>query len=154
MNTEAVIREYLPQIIHLSLATVSGDIPWVCELYFAYDDNLNLYFSSQQSGRHSQELTTNPKVAGSIVRQHADGEAPLGIYFEGQAKLLAAGTEQDLAFDCIKERFADGDEILVEGKQPDGHQFYKIAVGTYYLFGSFEGGKSRKFELAWHGGDV
>ena len=31
---ERIIREYLPQIIHMSLATVKDNKPWVCEVHF------------------------------------------------------------------------------------------------------------------------
>jgi len=37
MNIEQKIREYLPQVIHLSLATSSENKPWVGEVHFAYD---------------------------------------------------------------------------------------------------------------------
>jgi uncharacterized protein YhbP (UPF0306 family) len=152
VNTEQTIRDYLPQIIHLSLATVKNNKPWVCEIHFAYDDDLNLYFRSLSSRRHSQEIAENPNVAGDIVKQHQLDEYPLGVYFEGTAKLLEAGDEQNKAFEAIKARLEAGDEILEEAKRPDGHQFYKVTVDTFYVFGKFgdEGGK--KYELKWNGG--
>jgi uncharacterized protein YhbP (UPF0306 family) len=152
MDTEQVIRDYLPQIIHLSLATVKDNKPWVSEVHFAYDDDLNLYFRSLTLRRHSQEIALNPQVAGDIVKQHQLDEYPTGIYFEGNAKLLSAGNERDKAFKVINARLKAGDDILEEANRPDGHQFYKITVDTYYVFGKFgdEGGK--KYELIWNGG--
>ncbi len=152
MDVETTIREHILKIIHLSLATVANDKPWVSEVHFAYDDNLNLYFRSLRSRRHSQEIELNPVVAGNIVRQFGLKEAPVGVYFEGTAKLLEPGEERDVAFNCIKERLGAGDEIIEEAKLPDGHQFYKISVDTYYLFGRFDGDVSRKYELKWNGG--
>ena len=152
MNTEQTIRDYLPQIIHLSLATVKNNKPWVCEVHFAYDDDLNLYYRSLSSRRHSQEIAENPNVAGNIVKQHQLDEYPLGVYFEGTAKLLEAGDEQNKAFEAIKARLGAGDEILEEAKRPDGHQFYKISVDTFYVFGKFGGEGGKKYELRWNGG--
>lgn len=149
MEIEKIIRDYLPQVVHMSLATSKDNKPWVCEVHFAYDEELNLYFRSLSSRRHSQEIDANPHVAGNIVKQHALGEYPLGVYFEGTAKKLDAGEEQQTAFACLKERLGAGDEILEEAQREDGHQFYKISVDTFYVFGKFDG-RGQKRELLWH----
>jgi uncharacterized protein YhbP (UPF0306 family) len=153
VGVEKIIRGYLPQIVHLSLATSQGNKPWVCEVHFAYDDQLNLYFRSLTSRRHSQELTANPFVAGNIVRQHALDEYPLGVYFEGQAEMLGPGKEQAKAFTLIKDRLGASDDILEEAKRPSGHQFYKITVDTWYVFGKLGGEGGKKYTLAWNGGE-
>lgn len=148
-DIEKVIREYLPQTVHMSLATVRDSKPWVCEVHFAYDDDLNLYYRSTPARRHSQEIADNPRVAGNIVKQHDLGEYPLGVYFEGTAKMLRPGPEQDKAFVCIKTRLNAGDEIMEEAKDPNGHQFYKISVKNWYVFGKLDGEKGQKYQLPW-----
>lgn len=152
MDIEKVIRDYLPQIVHMSLATSKDNKPWVCEVHFAYDDDLNLYFRSLTSRRHSQEIATNPNVAGNIVRQHSLGEYPMGVYFEGTAEMLGAGDAQDKAFKVIEARLKAGDGILAEAQNPDGHQFYKITVANWYAFGKLDGTGGKKYELKWNGG--
>ncbi len=149
LNIEQAIRDYLPKIVHMSLATSKDNKPWVCEVHFAYDDDLNLYFRSLTSRRHSQEIAENPHVAGNIVVQHQLGVMPMGAYFEGTARLLPSGPEQDTAFECIKQRLGAGDEIMEEARREDGHQFYKIDVQTWYMFGKLTD-KVQKHELAWH----
>ena len=151
-DIEKIIREYLPQVVHMSLATVRDNKPWVCEVHFAYDDDLNIYYRSTPARRHSQEIADNANVAGNIVRQHQRGEYPLGVYFEGSAEMLAAGSEQDKAFACIKERLKASDEIMEEAKNPEGHQFYKITVANWYVFGKLDGEKGQKYQLPWNGG--
>ncbi|HET8671608.1 MAG TPA: pyridoxamine 5'-phosphate oxidase family protein [Candidatus Saccharimonadales bacterium] len=152
IDIEKIIREYIPEVVHMSLATVREGKPWVCELHFAYDEDLNLYFRSLASRRHSQEIAENPHVAGNIVRQHSLEEYPLGVYFEGTAKRLEPGDEQSRAFQLIKERLKAGDDILAEAQREDGHQFYKITVTNWYVFGRLEGDKGQKYQLAWNGG--
>lgn len=150
MDVEATIRQYLPQVVHMSLATSRDNKPWVCEVHFAYDNDLNLYFRSLISRRHSQEIADNPFVAGNIVTQHfLDQPGVRAVYFEGQASLLNPGQDQDRAYEAYKERLNRGPEILEDAKNPDGHQFYKIAVETYYLFDSYSSSPSQKYELKW-----
>jgi nitroimidazol reductase NimA-like FMN-containing flavoprotein (pyridoxamine 5'-phosphate oxidase superfamily) len=74
-DVEQIIRDYLPNVIHLSLATCVDNKPRVCEVHYVYDD-LNLYFRSKLSRRHSQEIFHNPYVAGNIVEQHTREEKP------------------------------------------------------------------------------
>jgi uncharacterized protein YhbP (UPF0306 family) len=149
MDIEKIIREYIPKIIHMSLATVKDNKPWVSEVHFAYDDDLNLYYRSLLSRRHSKEIANNHSVAGNIVKQHVIGEKAVGVYFEGTAKLLDPGDEQNTAFESIKAKLQTGDEIFEEAMRPDGHQFFKISVDTFYVFGAFNGNPSRKYELKW-----
>lgn len=152
MDIEKIIREYLPQLMHMSLATAQNNKPWVCEVHFATDDDLNIYFRSLALRRHSQEIAHNAQVAGNIVKQHALGEPPLGVYFEGTAKKLAAGEELDKAFACFKAKFAASETLLEEAQRPDGHQFYKITVSTYYVFGKLDDERAKKYELHWQRG--
>jgi nitroimidazol reductase NimA-like FMN-containing flavoprotein (pyridoxamine 5'-phosphate oxidase superfamily) len=152
MDIEQTIREYVDKSIHMSLATVSDDAPWVCEVHFVYDDNLNLYFRSLPTRRHSQEIAVNPKVAGNIVRQHALGEYPHAIYFEGTAKLLDDPLEQKKIFPAFRDRLQMNETILEDAQQADGHKFYKITVKNWYAFGKFGGQSGQKYKLEWNGG--
>lgn len=152
MDVEKIVREYIDKSIHMSLATVSGNKPWVCEVHFVYDDDLNLYYRSLLSRRHSQEIAQNPNVAGNIVRQHGKGEYPHAIYFEGTAEPLNDKQEQAKIFPLFKKRLGVDEGILDEAQRDDGHKFYKITVENWYAFGKFDGPSSGKFELAWNGG--
>lgn len=134
----------------MSLATSSGSFPWVCEVHFAYDDDLNLYFRSLTSRRHSQEIAQNPHVAGNIVTQHFLEQKVRAVYFEGTARLLELGFEQDQAYQAMSQRLHVGPEILEEANRADGHKFYKISVAKFYVFDSYTSNPSQKYELQWH----
>lgn len=131
MNIEKIIREYLPEIIHMSLATSADNKPWVCEVHFAYDDDLNLYFFSTTDRRHCEELRNNKFVAGNIVKQHAMGEKPCGVYFEGEAEQLEGVDESHIAYKTYSERYPNFSHWANLG---DGGRLYKISVNDYYVF--------------------
>lgn len=152
MDIEQIIRGYLPEVVHMSLGTSKDNRPWVCEVHFVFDENLNLYFRSLASRRHSQEIAANPFVAGNIVRQHALGVVPAGVYFEGTAEQLETDDGRKAAFGYFKARLQKGEEILEEAKDPDGTQFYKITVANWYAFGNFDNQGMQKHRLVWNGG--
>lgn len=148
IDVEKIVREYIDKTVHMSLATASGNKPWVCEVHFAYDDQLNLYFRSLKSRRHSLEIAENSQVAGNICDTYSLEDGCGGaIYFEGTAQLLEAGPERDVAFKSIKQRLQKDDTILAESDREDGHKFYKITVNTWYAFGKFGQENSQKYEL-------
>ena len=152
MDTEQFIRDYLAQVVHMSLATSANNQPWVCEVHFAYDDDLNLYWRSKSNRRHSQEIAANPHVAGNIIRQHGLKNSPVGVYFEGTAELLPAGIEQTKAFEALRDREIAKPDALEEAGRQNGHQFYKIIIKNWYAFGPFgENGSSTKVQLIWNG---
>mgnify|MGYP000944418009 CR=1 FL=1 len=152
VNVEKVVREFIDKTVHLSLATIGSNAPWVSEVHFANDDNLNVYFRSLKSRRHSQEIANNPNVAGNIIDKYGLGEPVVGVYFEGVAELLPAGNEQNIAADCLKTRLGITDDIVDEAASEDGHQFYKITVTNWYVFGRFGGTSGQKYKLEWNGG--
>lgn len=149
MNIESIIREYIDKSFHLSLGTCVDNKPWVCEVHFVYDEDLNLYYRSLTSRRHSQEIARNPNVAGNIVRQHALADIPHAIYFEGTAERIVDEAERQRVFPYFKNRLGSPDDKLDEARREDGHQFYKITVSKWYAFGKFDGETVQKYELAW-----
>jgi len=149
MDVEKTIRGYLPQIIHMSLATCVNNKPWVCEVHYVFDNELNLYFCSTPQRRHSEEITQNQNVAGNIVTQHFIGQKVRGVYFEGKAELLEDVDENHIAYKLYCERFGTDKKILEEAKEQTGHKFYKINVSTFCLFDGYESSPSKKYELKW-----
>lgn len=79
---EKAIREYISTVVHMSLATSHENTPWITEVHFSYDDDLNIYFRSKPHRRHSEEIKKNNKVSGNIIKQHILKEDVSGIYFE------------------------------------------------------------------------
>ena len=152
MNIEQTIRNYIEPLQHLSLGTSANNIPWVCEVHYAYDEQLNLYFRSKPSRRHSEDIATNPRVAGNIIKTHGPAEVPAGVYFEGTAKLLRPGPEMELADAVIRARLSPPGDLIAEAKTEDGHQFYKVTVSNYYFFGRIDSGPVSKNLLSWNGG--
>jgi len=149
LNPERVIRSYLPQVIHMSLATVADGRPWVCEVHYAYDDELNLYFSSSMNSRHSQELERNPHVAGNIVTQHFLKQNVRCVSFEGTAERLDEIDESHPGYIAYAKRLDKGSQLVQVAKREGSARLYKIAVSDFYLADGLESNPPQKFHLPW-----
>ncbi len=148
-DVEGVLRDYISQVLHLSLGTAADGKPWVCEVHFAYDDELNLYFLSKPATRHCQEIAANPNVAGNIIVQHGPMDIPRGVYFEGTAEQIPRVEETDTAFVVYDERLKRGEWILRDRDVEEGARMYKISVTDWYLFDARESKPAQKYHLAW-----
>ena len=152
LDIEQSIREHIGKTVHMSLGTATLDSkPWVCEVHFAYDSKLSLYFVSKLTTRHCKEIAANPNIAGNIVKQHSLEESPHGVYFEGTAKVIEPSDEQ-LELYC--SRLSRNKEELVEQlTEADGRRMYKISVSNWAIFGKFGFEANQKHELAWSNND-
>ena len=119
----------------MQLATSSGDQPWICTVWFVVDDNLNLYWTSWTSRRHSQEIVSNQKVAAAIVVQDAQNTKGIGIQVEGDATQL----ESYEIIKPIAEKYAakfgfSSDWVEKFSSQQTKHKLYKLSPRRFVLF--------------------
>ena len=148
---ESTIREYIDQVIHLSLATVKDNKPWVCEVHFSYDKDLNLYFVSSKNTRHATELLENPYVAGNIVTQHFKNQKVRCVEFEGISVMLE-GRDAEMAYNADVDRYGKSEGLLNEIRKDGDTRFFKITISEFFLFDSY--GESRgKHHLPWKGAE-
>ncbi len=134
MDLRAIIQDYLLKAQILDLGTSKDNKPWVTTLYFAVDANLNLYWMSRSSRRHSQELESNPHVSGSILFPAVYGEKVRGLQVQGTAKQLN-GEEADAGRNIYTSKywiFEDRATTKIEGK--DEHTCYQLKPSLYILY--------------------
>jgi len=150
-NTEIehIIREYIDQVVHMSLGTCADGKPWVCEVHFAVDDELNIYFRSVTSSRHCQEIAQNPNVAGNIVTQHFKNQRIRGVYYEGTAEVLTDLTQDHPGVQATAKRFGEKSAIQAVKPEDDKPHYYKITVKNWYLFDSYGPAPVGKYQLPW-----
>lgn len=134
MKVEELVRKYLKEGRMMQVATVSGDQPWNCTLYYASDDNLNIYWISTTETRHSKEIHQNPKVAVTIPVKF-DDLTVVGLQLEGDAKLVEDADEIKKGVKLYSDKFNRGDDWLEDflgGKNE--HKLYSIKPRLFVIF--------------------
>ncbi len=84
MNLKKEIDEYLKTQRLMSVATY-GEYPWIANVYYVHDSDLNLYFLSKHWREHCKAIELNSKVAVAI----ADSSQPI---YKPQIGLQISGT--------------------------------------------------------------
>jgi len=87
----ALSSQIIESTIYCTLSTCSADgFPWASPVFFAYDADMHLYWSSTTAAQHSQNLYRNQgRVAIAIYGTHAGEGKGKGIYLSGTARELA-----------------------------------------------------------------
>ncbi len=88
VDVKSLVQDFLMKAQIMQLGTSHGSKPWVTTLYFAADVNMNIYWLSRESRRHSKEIENNSHVAGTIIFPLNYGDKVRGLQFEGQARML------------------------------------------------------------------
>lgn len=135
MDLKRLIREYLKEAKLMQLATAIDNQPWVCSVWFTADNDLNIYWISSTTRRHSGEVLKNKKVAAAIVLPQTPKDTPRGLQLEGTAELLTDKKSISKAILLYSGRIFTKTKIkqfMNDKKKP--HRFYVIRPTRFVLF--------------------
>jgi hypothetical protein len=114
-ETRAQISLLLTKQSTLTLATVDpAGQPMAASLFFAADAELNLYWTSSSKSRHSRNLALDPHAAITVYAATWWWRDIAGVQFEGEATVIAPGTEWQAALDLYLSKFPFAKEFEVE----------------------------------------
>jgi len=127
-DTAKLIKEYLDEAKMMQVATVANGKPWICNTWFASDENFNLYWFSLVEARHSQEIAKDSHVAAAVcLPQSPDDDRARGIQLEGIAELLTDPEDIDIAIKCCVGRIFSLEKVQHFMPLPNAvHRFYRI----------------------------
>lgn len=110
MKYEEVAKQIIANNIYMTIATASKNgSPWISPVFFAYDDDFNLYWVSNKESKHSMLLKENPQAAIVIFDSTApEGEGD-GVYFEVVVNELENEAEITKAMDVLGKRVSQNE---------------------------------------------
>lgn len=135
MKLRILIEDYLEETKLMQLATSVNDQPWVCSVWFAADEDLNIYWFSSTNRRHSNEVMKNQRVAAAMALPHAPKDPPRGLQLQGIVEVLTKQKDIDKAISVYKDRIFPIETIeeLMKNKG-NPHNFYRIKPTQFVLF--------------------
>lgn len=124
MDLRKTIEDYLKEREIMQLATVKDGNPWICTVNYTLDENLNLYWMSMRSTRHSQELKKDSRTAVAILVDDKDKKC---IHLEGSS-FEVSSDDLEHANKLYANRYGNKPKRLEEAKSGDAN------LRTYYIF--------------------
>lgn len=133
MNSADLCSKYLNDSRVMQLATVAGDQPWICSVYFVTDDNHNLYWLSLPSRQHSQEIAQQPNVAAAIAVKL--DQPIIGIQISGRAEIISDDTVIAAVMATYISKYNTGHDFLANFKVGSNkHRLYCLRPSNIILF--------------------
>lgn len=135
----------------MSLATVDGGKPWVATVYYAVDDDLNLYWASPLDTNHSQHIINNQKVAVAIPVVHKKSEPVVGIQIEGIANQVKGRANiRPIAEKYASEYGFNKQWVEKFSNGQTKHKLYKFSPNKFVLFDDINYPDNPRQELDYH----
>lgn len=146
----ADIKKYLDEVKMMQLATGRDSRPWICNVWFAADDSLNIYWISSSTRRHSAEIADNDRVAAAMcVVQEPSQSDRGGIQLEGVARELKKPLEIARALKLYAARgifsTAQVKKFMSDPRTP--HKLYRIKPERIVYFDPSQKESAREYKL-------
>lgn len=94
MNLKEKADKILQENLYMTISVASKDgVPWIANLYYAYDQNYNFYWYSPKDSLHSQRIRENPSVAMAIFNSTAVGDDVDAVYIKAKAHEISSKSE-------------------------------------------------------------
>lgn len=127
------ITECLQSTDFCTIATVDNEGVWSNPVYFAWDNQFNLFFISQLHSRHMQNIRKNEKVSVSIYNTQQKGDV-CGIQLEATAGILKDNLREiKNAYDVYYGRAGKGPDMQSYIQDPTWI-FVKVTPQALYYF--------------------
>lgn len=133
MQASDLIKTHLKDKKMMQIASVSGDQPWICTVYFVADEEQNLYWLSLPSRRHSIEIKSNSKVAVAVPVEF--DQPVIGLQSEGEATKVNNAEIIKNIMKLYVDKYGQGKDFydnFLAGKNQ--HALYRFTPKSYVLF--------------------
>ena len=131
MNAKKLYGDYLKEVKLMQLATVKGDKPWLCNVWYVMDEEDNVYWISRDTRKHSEDIHDNPNVACTFHKWFDGGllnDKGQAVIISGTAARLS-GEECRRPYALYSERFPRMPEfqsLELFLNDESHHTFYKL----------------------------
>lgn len=106
MENRETVRAFLETQSTLALATVDeAGNPQAAPLFYISDDDLNLYWLSSPTSRHSLNLAANKQVAATIYPAIREWTAIRGLQIEGEAGIVRDSAHRETILTRYRHKF-------------------------------------------------
>lgn len=131
MNLKQIAQKILKSNIYLSLSTCAQNKPWISPVFYHVGVGGELYFASQPTSVHCQNIAKNPKIAFAIFDSHQKEGTGVGIQASGIAQILDARSQILEALKYYHTDFFKVSASKFMGRSK--YRLYKITPTVFYL---------------------
>jgi uncharacterized protein YhbP (UPF0306 family) len=103
------VKSSIEELLHLttmSIATIGMDgEPHVAAVYFACDDQINIYFFSDTESQHTLDITHEPRAAIAVSGEHVGWQEIHGLQMRGAITAVHSKSQWQVAWELYQTKF-------------------------------------------------
>jgi len=84
-NINNKVKEIIANNLYATISVSKDNIPWIANIYYAYDKEYNFYWYSSAETTHSRYIKENPFIAISIFNSTLTGDDVDAVYIKAEA---------------------------------------------------------------------
>jgi len=148
MDATELTKDYIADARVMQLATLHEGKPWICTVYYIYDADYNLYWTSLPTRKHSQDIAADPHVAVAIAVKL--DQPIIGLQAAGTVTVVQDAAVVKSVMGDYAAKYHQGqdfyDNFVAATNQ---HTLYKFIPDAYVLFDevNFPGGVGTEVKL-------
>ena len=105
MTNDDIAREVLATTSYVVLSTADADgMPWASPVWFATEDNAELFWVSHPGARHSRNIAARPQIAMVAFDSTAAPMTGQGVYLTAAAEQMTDPTEVARGIDVFSRQ--------------------------------------------------
>ena len=117
----------------MQIATSVDNQPWIANIFFVMDEQLNFYWLSFPNRRHSRELAVNNNAALSIAIK--TDKPVIGVQAEGTVEQIARMSVIEKILPLYVKKYGQGKDFITLAKAgKNQHILYKFSPVSLQLF--------------------
>lgn len=132
MELQQLVEQFLKGNKHMQLATLHDGRPWLCTVYYAFDDDYNLHWMSARERGHSRDIITDSRVAVTVLN---DPERKQALQMVGEASEVA-DDQIERAHELYTAKFGPKEYDLETMKlhHPEGRAYWMFRPSEIWLW--------------------
>lgn len=132
-DPKRLVKHYLAEGKVVQIATANNNIPWICNVYYVVDNELNIYWLSYPSRRHSMDIAVNENIALTLV---AKQDVPvIGVQAQGIASEIKRPSTVLKIMALYIEKYGLGKNFYKNlSLKKNKHALYCFAPSKFVLF--------------------
>ena len=120
-------KKIIAEHLYMTVATSSVDgEPWISPVFYASDDQYNLFWVSNKGARHSKYIRANSRVAIVIFNSIADMEDVDAVYVEAHALELSDTADIAHGMAVLAPRVQKEEFLVKHESQVTGDAVWRI----------------------------
>lgn len=141
-----LLVQYLSAARVMQIASADNNVPWICNVYYVVDNQLNIYWLSYPDRKHSRDIAVNPHMALCVAVKQ---DVPvIGVQAIGTGEVVDRAVLVAKVLPLYIQKYGLGKQFLQNFRRHNNkHMLYRFVPKKFMLFDELNFGMDNVQEI-------